>query len=63
MSTLVHYPVKSSYNVPNTKYFQKTPVKMLKQSSLCKLLINCTLNGTRHSNKNVKVIQYVTKNS
>ena len=43
--------------------FTKMPVKMLKQSSLCKLLTNCTINGTRNSNKNVKVIQYITKNS
>ena len=38
---------------------------MLKQCNLHKLsqlVTNCTLNGTKHSSKNVKVIQYVTKN-
>ena len=39
---------------------------MLKQCDLRKMsqaVTNCTLNGTTHSNKNTKVIQYVTKNS
>ena len=39
---------------------------MLKQSNLRKLSLpvtNCAQNGTRQSNKNVKVIQYITKNS
>ena len=38
---------------------------MLKQCNLCKLsqlVTSCTRNGTKHNNKNVKVIQYVTKN-
>ena len=36
---------------------------MFKRSSLHMILTNCTLNGTTHSKKNTKVIQYVTKNS
>ena len=36
---------------------------MSKQNILHKVSINCTLNGTMHSKKYTKVIQYVTKNS
>ena len=38
---------------------------MLKQCNLCKmsqLVTSCTQNGTKHNDKNVKVIQYITKN-
>ena len=38
---------------------------MLKQCDLCslsQLVTSCTRNGTKHNNKNVKVIQYVKKN-
>ena len=38
---------------------------MLKQCNLCKVsqpVTSCTQNGTKHNSKNVKVIQYVTKN-
>ena len=38
---------------------------MLKQCNLHKvsqLVTSCTQNGTKHNNKNVKVIQYITKN-
>ena len=34
----------------------------LKMYSLCNLLTSCTRSGTKHSNRDVKVIMFITKN-